>query len=247
MAEKNGSFPRSPDELLKLLPAQFSDGRVVSAVYSMPLECAREAVTPPQLHPITLPGQRALAVLCTFEYPQSSIGPYREFAVGIVVRSKPQSGPFSVLDLFSARPDTGAWMLSMPVTSETARHYGVDLFGFPKFVASIDVEHASSVCTTTVADAGSTLLRTTVPLGPGLKMPVPWLVTYTQKTGQVLRTRIKTQWWVTLSSGSGTRIEIADCDHPMTEVLRSLKFSKTPIFVLHGARFRAILEAGERI
>ena len=247
MVENNRSFPLSPSELSRLLPAQFSDGRVVAAVYSMPLECAREAVTPPQLHPVTLPGRRALAVFCTFEYPQSSLGPYLEFAVGIVVCSKPQPGPFSVLDLFSARPDTGAWMLSMPVNSETARHYGVELFGFPKTVASIDVERSSSACTTTVADGNSTLLRTRVPLGRGLKMPVPWLVTYTQRAGQVLRTRIKTQWWVTLSSGGGTSIEVADCDHPMTEKLRSLKFSKTPIFVLHGARFRAILEAGERI
>jgi hypothetical protein len=247
MVENNGSFPVSPDELSKLLPAQFSDGRVVAAVYSIPIECAREAVTPLQLYPIALPGQTALAVLCTFEYPQSSIGPYREFAVGIVVRSKPQSGPFSALDLFSTHPDTGAWMLSMPVTSEIARRYGVELFGFPKFVASIDVERLSSVCTTTVADGSSMLLRATVPLGPGVKMPVPWLVTYTQKASQVLRTRIKTKWWVTLSSGGGTRIEIADCDHPMTARLRALKVSKTPIFVLHGTRFRAILEAGERI
>ena len=68
----------------------------------------------------------------------------------------------------------GAWMLAMPVTTEAARHYGFELFGFPKSVESITVERLSRVCTTTVSSDGSVVLRTRVQLRPGLKRPVPW-------------------------------------------------------------------------
>lgn len=236
-----------PGEPSSLLPARFFDGRVAASVYSVPIDRAREAVGPRQLHPIELPGRKAFAVICTFEYLSSTLGAYREFAVGVVVNPRQQPGPFSTLDLFTARPDTGAWIVSMPVTSETVRGYGVDLFGFPKFVASVDVERTSSLCKTTVSDGSSTIIKTEIALGFGLKIPVPWLVTYTQKGDAVLRTRIKTNWWVTLSRGGTSSIEISDSDHPLARALRGLSPAKSPIIVLHGERFRGILPAGERI
>ena len=125
----------------------------------------------------------------------------------------------------------------MPVTTEVARHYGFELFGFPKSVESITVERLSRVCTTTVSSDGSVVLRTRVQLRPGLKIPVPWLVTYTQKTDSVLRTRIKTRWWVTLSPGIGSSVEIAQPEHPVALKLLQLRPSKSPLFVLHGERF----------
>ena len=94
MVTRTESSTPTSHELDKLLPAQFGDGRVAAAVFSIPFECARQAVGPPQLHPVEIPGRRALAVLCTFEYLQSALGAYREFVVGVVVRTGAQSGPF---------------------------------------------------------------------------------------------------------------------------------------------------------
>ena len=247
MVESNQTDGGSAAGLEGLLLARFADGRVAAAVYTVPIERARAAVLPKQLHPVELPGRRALVLICTFDYLESTLGPYRELAVGVVVRTKPHSGAFSALDLFSTSPDTGAWILSMPVTSETARAYGVELFGFPKTLRSIDVQASTKICTTTVSEAGQRLLMTEVPLARGLKFPVPWLVTYTQKDGAVIRTRIKTKWWVTLSPGSGARIELAQGDHPIARELAQLELSKSPLFVLHGDRLKAILPAGERI
>lgn len=247
MDERNRFDSPSSAERAGLLPAHFSDGRVAAAVYTAPFERARAAVLSKELHPIELPGRRAFVLICTFEYLASTLGPYREVAVGVVVRTKPHSGPFSAVDLFSTNPDTGAWITSMPVTSESAREYGVQLFGFPKTVCTIDVQRTSSLCTTTVLDAGQPVLVTRIPLGRGLPLPVPWLVTYTQKDGAVLRTRIKTTWWVTLNPGTRAGLELANSEHPLAAEIRRLQLSKSPLFVLHGARFRAILPAGERI
>jgi len=237
----------SADELASLLPARFNDGRVVAAVFTIPFERAREAVTPPQLHPVEVPGKKAFAVICTFEYVDSSLGPYREFAVGVVARRGQSSGPLSTLDLFSTRPDTGAWIVAMPVTSEKARRYGVDLFGFPKTLMSVSVQRTSGSCSTAVLDDERPIVTTHVPLEFGPKIPVPWLVTYTSKSGQLLRTRIRTKWWATLSSGAKARVEITDSSHPLAQSLLQLGLPKSPLIVLHGERFRAILPAGEQV
>jgi hypothetical protein len=186
-------------------------------------------------------------LICTFEYLASTLGPYREFAVGVVVRTRPHSGPFSAVDLFSTRPDTGAWIVSMPVTSDRAREYGVQLFGFPKTLCPIDVQWKSGICSTTVGEPSSRILVSRLPLSQGLRLPVPWLVTYTQKGASILRTRIKTKWWVTLSPGAGAGLELGNSEHPIADGIRELELSKSPLFVLHGTRFGAILPAGERI
>lgn len=90
------------------------------------------------------------------------------------------------------------------------------------------------------------MLTSRLVLGRGPKFPVPWLVTYTQLGDAILRTRIKTNWWVTLSRGEGA-IDYAPSEHPIARELGRLQLSPSPIFVLHGSRFRAILPAGERV
>jgi len=246
MAEDPTTSGTSAGEQESLLPAHFR-GRVAAAVFNIPLENARQSIGGDTLRPVQLPGRRSLAVLSIFEYFESPLGPYNEVSVGIVVQSKVGFGPFSALDLLSSRPDTGAWMLEMPVTSEKARRYGVELFGYPKTVASIDVQYSSNICLATVHEDHRPLLRVRLRCRRGLKLPVPWLVTYSQKSAEVLRTRIKTEWKVTLAPGAGSQFEITALDHPLSQKLLGLGLSKSPLIVLHGDRFSAILPAGERI
>ena len=230
-----------------VLPAHFGDGRVAAAVFPIAYDRARELVSSPRLQPVQVFGGKALAVVCTFEYFDSPLGPYRELALGIVANCGPNHGPLSTLDLLSPRPNTGCWMLALPVTNETARQYGIELFGYPKTLASITVDHSSAACTTSVHDEGDLVLRAHIPLGMGPKIPVPCLVTYTTCAGDLLRTRIKTRWWVTLSRGGRATVEIGNLAHPLAQTLLQMNLPQSPLIVLHGERFRAILPAGERI
>ncbi len=243
---KHASEATEPD-LASMLPGIYRDGRVAAAVFVIPFDRARRAVTPPDLYPIALPGKRAFAVLCSFDYLDTTLGPYRELAIGVVASTEHRLGALRALDLLSAKTNTGAWVLALPVTSELACRGGIELFGYPKTTCGIDVEHSSSSCSTLVRDSADTIIRMSLPLGRGPKLPVRSLVTYAQRNGQLLRMRAETQWRVTVCSGRGARIEAQTPQHPLCRTLQQLELPNSPLFVLHGDRFRAILRAGERV
>ena len=230
-----------------MLPAIYRDGHVATAVYAVPFDRARDAVAPPELQPIEFPGRKAFAVVCCFDYLDTTLGPYRELAVGVIVSSRRRLGSIGALDLMSANPNTGAWLTALPVSSELACSAGVEVFGYPKSLCRINVRHSSSFCSADVEDNFGSILRLEVPLGWGPKVPVRWLVTYSRRSGQLLRTRVETRWRVTLCSGRGTRLDIQNTQHPLSLALQQLVLPRSPLFVLHGDRFSAILRAGERI
>ncbi len=250
MTEKTAG-PSSPvaaePELASLLPAIYRDGRGVTAVYAISPEQARNAVMPRNLHPTVLPGQRALAVVSWFDYFDSTLGPYRELAVGVVVSPHRSFGLSSGFDLMSSNPETGAWLLSLPVSTGLACRGGVEIFGYPKIICNFGVEYLSRRCLVTVESESTAILWASFPLGWGPKIPVRWLVTYSEKDGQLLKARIEAHWQVTLSSGRGTSLQIRDPHHPLSQALQQLALPPKPLFVLHGDRFRAILSAGERV
>ena len=234
-------------ELASLLPAVYRNGRVATGVYAISPERARAAVKPPELHPIELPGHRAIAVVCCFDYLETSLGPYRELAIGVVVSPRRRTGPPRGLDLLSPHPDTGAWLLTLPVSSQLACRGGVELFGYPKMVSELRVEHPSKQCTCVVEDNSQQVFKAAFRLGWGPQFPVRSFVTYTQKDGQLLRTRVETQWRVTLSSGRGTTLEVANSSHPVCRAVHELALPNRPLFVLHGDQFEAILRPAEPI
>lgn len=202
---------------------------------------------PAELHPVELPGRRALAIVCSFDYFDTSLGPYRELALGIVVSTHRRLGLLNAFDLLSTSPLTGAWLLALPVTSDLACRGGIAAFGYPKSLCEISVERSSHHCRVFVKDAGYEVLRLFLPLGWGPKATVRRLVTYSQIDGQIIRTRIETQWRVTLSYGRAARLEISNQQHPLAVAAGQLALPNSPLFVLHGGQFRAILKPGERI
>ena len=239
--------PAVPDpDFGSMLPAIYRDGRVAAGAFPVSFARVRQCV-PPELYPIELPGSRGLVILCSFDYIDSTLGPYREFGIGIVVSSERRFGSLRALDLISTHPTTGAWLLALPVTSELACRGGVELFGYPKSVASIDVHYSFSFCTVIVEENPSQSVRMTLPLRWGPRFPVRRLVTYSQKDGHLLRVLFETEWRVTISSGNGARLELGNSEQGLPRILRQLELPRTPLFVLHGDRFRAILSAGERV
>jgi hypothetical protein len=156
-------------------------------------------------------------------------------------------GPPRGLDLISANPDTGAWLLTLPVSSQLACRGGVELFGYPKMECELRVEHPSRQCLCIVEDSSKRIFKATFGLGWGPQSPVRSFVTYTEKAGRLLRTRVETQWRVTLCSGRGTTLEVAHSPHPVSQAVQQLGLPNKPLFVLHGDQFRAILSAGTPI
>ena len=65
------------------LPILYLRGDALMLFFTCSARKARAVMPSPNLHPITLPGGRAVVGLVAFNYVETTIGPYGEFGVGL--------------------------------------------------------------------------------------------------------------------------------------------------------------------
>jgi hypothetical protein len=119
------------------LPILYSDASLLGLLYRVDAERARELVDP-TFEPWVIFG-KALAMIALFEYRETTIGPYGEIGVGVLVKRRGSSPSLAraLVDLRKER-DAGLYVINLPVTTEAARSAGRELWGYPKYVAPID-------------------------------------------------------------------------------------------------------------
>ena len=74
------------------------------------------------------------------EYPDSTIGPYNEIGIGVPCRLDPVLNIPLLPALFDRFFAVGFYVHYLPVTTQIAYDAGVDVWGLPKFVATIEFE-----------------------------------------------------------------------------------------------------------
>jgi Acetoacetate decarboxylase (ADC) len=122
-----------------LLPAFYRKARCFSAVFPANLWSIRQALPDRRFVPAqVLPGVAAIQ-LSAFEYYDTDLGPYNEFAICIPINSPyfPQIPGYNLLRQM-LRMEYHVYFHHLPVTTEAALRGGIDFYGFPKFLASID-------------------------------------------------------------------------------------------------------------
>jgi hypothetical protein len=136
------------------------------------------------------------------------------------------------------RTETYVWY--MPVTTEPARAFGDEIWGYPKVVADIDVEEGPERRRTTVTVDGDRLLTFAVEKPPTVSRSDA-LTTYTVRDGRLLRVRAdvtgKLGVWPYTTGFSYTLGE-----HPRVGTLRDLDLSDRAFARFHSdaqLRFRA--------
>lgn len=228
------------------LPASFSDGYVVSALYRISGDTARRTLSCCNLHPILLPGDCSLAVVTLFDYGKTDIGPYREISVGVAASAAPVSLRLAYRVL-TTQLGLGTWVISLPVDSELARDAGCTLFGYPKFLTRIDVDRKSDCCRCNVLENGADAVAISYSLGRGPRVRLKSLTTYSVLSGALIETEIPVKWDAVAASPGRTCIEIRDGSSRLAEAIVSLHLPPKPILVLHGGGFGATLRGGRVI
>ena len=230
----------SSSPIESLLPVQYRDGRVVSAFYLIKSSNARRAITCSKLHPVILPGKRSISVITLFEYLDTTIGPYREFSMGILAAPTPRLAT-NIINAVIGESPLAAWILALPVTSQLACQGGIELFGYPKSVKCIDVQFMNDYCSYSVSDDNGELVAFSCALRRGPKIKVKRLHTYSELNGRLIRTDIETCWQPAMTGGKGARLRIGSTEQPIAAIASALELPLEPIFLLHGSRFSAIL------
>jgi hypothetical protein len=216
-----------------------------SVQYLVPSAAAQRLVDPSGLT-VTgpLPG-KALVALAVCRYDDTDLDPYHEVAVSFVVRTHdapPGASGLQRLKEFGTGA-LGVYIHQLPVDQEFSCAAGRDIWGFPKWVASIDIDEGSpadsarSGTTVRLVDGGEHVLSLTMTGGGRVKLPSRAPPTYAFRDGVLRRTT-----WTTSSEGVSGRLGGATLilgSHPMADELRSLGLPKRALFSSSAAWMRA--------
>lgn len=224
------------------LPVFYYDNTSMTAIYSASTAKVRPYLPHRDMHPSEIrPGRCLVAVSC-FEYRRSDIDPYNELSIAVLVRfgRRPLPG-LTVLSEIARRSFT-AWVWHLPVTTERARAGGVDLYGYPKFIADIRFERTALETICTLTDGNShvlTLRGKNLAARPGKRVRFR---TYSIRDGVPLCANVLTNplAFAQSSNGSAATLELGDA-HPIARELRSIELGAKPILYQWMPRSEVIL------
>lgn len=200
-----------------------TEATMLGATFAAPKSDVSELL-PSGLRPIrATPTGSAAVTLLSVEYHEVEIpemGSYNEFAVLIPAS---HSSPSKVPYVSALTQATNAYVWYMPVTTEPAKAFGIDIWGFPKVVADITHDDDGSVRTTTVTVDGERFITFEIDRPPSIDLDDDGF-SYTLKDGRLLKVPNKIDADAGLWPFSN-RVSISFGDHPQADPLRSLDLS----------------------
>ncbi|MGW0996834.1 hypothetical protein ACWD5V_26820 [Streptomyces sp. NPDC002523] len=179
-------------------------------------------------------GRRALAVLSLYEHRCTTIGPYAEIALSVLVDDLWQPRPRDIAVDLLRRVDlrrTGRHVLSLAVTSEEARTVAREIWGQPAVRTTAEADLMGRDLRFNSRDLGITVEGR---LGPGIRCPEADWVLYGRRGRSTVRTLVRAHGPLRLHTGTGLRPRLdTAAAEPMAGHLRRLGISGArPLFVL---------------
>lgn len=211
------------------IPVEVRDASAHTASFLVPAPAAQDLIGYSGLEVAEpLPG-RAVCTLAFMRYLDSDLGPYHELAVAFLVRHKGME-PASAFTKSAevARGFLGAFIHQLPVNQEFTREAGRRIWGFPKFLADIDLDLAGPIARCTLRHGSDVGLSLEV--RPGVPIPARRSAVDAYSCGDgVLR---RTAWSMTPSGvrarPGGATLVLGD--HPIAKELRSIGLPRRAAF-----------------
>lgn len=108
------------------LPVEVRTARSAAATFVVRHDAASRLMADTGLVPKRLPGGRALCIVAMVQYVDNDLGPYHEVAVSLAVGAR-------------GGAPAGAYIHQLPVNGEFTCAAGRGIWGFPKWLADIDL------------------------------------------------------------------------------------------------------------
>lgn len=212
------------------LPVFYYDNTSITAAFTASTKAVKALLPDPDMHPVELfPGRTVVTFSC-FEYRDTDIDPYNELGIGFLISygKKRLPGLPLLKGLISKQFEAFVWQL--PVTTEIARWGGVELYGFPKFIADIDfARHDKTTSIRLAVDGNHILTLEGKNLKTGSNASNLRYGAYSTMNGISLCANVYTHplaYAQTLMPNAAT-LELGT--HPIADALRKLKLSKRPV------------------
>ncbi|TWV55628.1 hypothetical protein FRZ03_06555 [Streptomyces misionensis] len=186
-------------------------------------------------------GHRALAVLSVHEHRCTTIGPYTEIALSVLVDDLWRPRPYDAVTDLLRRVDlrrTGRYVLSLAVTTEAARVVAQEIWGQPALRMRVEADLTGREIRARSQDLG---LVVEGRLGPGVRCPDADRALYGRRATSTVRTLVRAHGRLRLHPGAGVRVRLGTAAaEPLAGQLRRLGIDTArPLFVLACPQFMA--------
>ena len=230
------------------LPVRYLDWSAIMAHFPAPAPKLRALLPGDRLKPALLAPGTGILTLVAMEYRRiSDVAPYNELGIMVPVMYDP---PVNVPGLPLLFPDHfprfGLYVHHLPVTTQEAYDFGVELWGYPKFLSEITFEDGGHSRGCRLRVDGQEVLSFQVDDQPTRLRDMDFY-TYTVLDGQLLHTRVQTrgQYGMARFRG-GASFELGD--HPIADELRALDVGAKPVEVYSIPSLQSLLyPAGRRL
>jgi hypothetical protein len=215
------------------LPLRYFDARCLIASFPADLRRATALLEHTGLNAVAREDGNATVLFGCFEYRDSDLGPYNEVGLSILATAPGDRTP-------------ALYVVNLPVTTAVTNRAGRELWGYDKFVATIDIKGNERAFSTTLRDARA---GTIAVLGGGLgacaSAPPADLPTFSVFNGKVLKTKIQVLTPSRIGSGDGFTLKLGASTHRMAGNLRGLGLDgASPAMVQYADPFQALLFPG---
>jgi hypothetical protein len=200
------------------------------------------------MHPIEISPGKCMVAFTAFEYRQTDINPYNEFAISFMVTyGKPQI-PFLTAFSQMYRRRMTLYVRHLPVTTEIARMGGVAFYGYPKFIADIEFKKRADQISCDLSENGNKILSMKGAVLPVTRGKNSRIITYSVIDDIPLKTNIHINYLEFAESRrkQTARLEIGS-GHAICEELQQIRLSETPILYQYSPLNQGILFAGRNL
>jgi hypothetical protein len=228
------------------LPIEVRDASQWAAQFLVPADAAQDVVAPTGLEVATpFPG-RSMLSLAFVQYRDTDLDAYHEVAVSFVVRphDAPPAAPWErVREFWSGQ--VGAYIHQLPVDQEFTLEAGRTIWGFPKFLASIDITTVGRRTVCALWHDGQHVFTLDVRRGGPVRLPQQAPPSYSFVDGVLRRTEWRAEGTDRGAVPGGAEIELGE--HPIAKELSTLGLPRRALMTASVGHLRASFDGPEVI
>jgi len=230
------------------LPVFYYDNTSFTGIYTASTSKVRELLPHKGMNPIELYPGRCLAAFTAFEYRETDIDPYNEFSISFLVALDKMQIPGITAGLQMSRRCFTAYVWQLPVTTEIARVGGVELYGFPKFIADIQFTRSGDWITCDLSEKGQQILSIKGKVLPVSRGKTLRYITYSMMGDIVLAANvyINPLEFAQSRSGQDASLELGT-EHAIAKALAGIELSANPLMYQYCPQNEAILFGGRNL
>lgn len=214
-------------------PVRVDDASMMMNAFLVNAKTAQAMIADSGFRVIELfPGKAILQLLCV-DYRKNDLGDYNEGAIMFPVLTPGESRPFPFFGPLSrmAKGTLGNFVYRMPVDQAFTTHAGRFIWGFPKWVARIDIEFGTKQAVGTFYDENELVYGISAKTGGNTVAKQQRAASLAIRDGKAWKTFGTAEGSGLTFSLGGAPPKIGD-KHPLALELRALGLPKKPLFTV---------------